>query len=137
MAPQKENSSIKMHLYLWQFWFHWRRLTIFSISKKNLIDYNDEISKFWKNLKNREKKTKNEIIPRYESHWGTQNQMRLENYPQCDTQWASQNHKKRVKVNLPYWKMLQIWNDSEIKTILNSFEIYFKIHNNFGAANQF
>ena len=37
-------------------------------------------------------KTKTEIIPHYESHWGTQNQMRLENYPQ----WNSQNHMKRA-----------------------------------------
>ena len=45
-------------------------------------------------------KTKNGIIPHCESHWGTQNQMRLENYPQCATQcatqWDSQNHMKRA-----------------------------------------
>ena len=45
-------------------------------------------------------KTKTEIIPHYESHWGTQNQMRLEKYPQCATQcathWDSQNHMKRA-----------------------------------------
>ena len=45
-------------------------------------------------------KTKSEIIPHYESHWGTQNQMRLENYPQCATQcatqWDSQKHMKRA-----------------------------------------
>ena len=47
-------------------------------------------------------KTKSEIIPHYESHWGTQNQMRLENYPQCATQcatqWGSQKHMKRAIV---------------------------------------
>ena len=47
-------------------------------------------------------KTKNEIVPHYESHWDTQNQMRLENYrqcaTQCATQWASQNHMKRAIV---------------------------------------
>ena len=44
--------------------------------------------------------TENEIIPHYELHWGTQNQMRIENYPQCATQcatqWGSQNHMKRA-----------------------------------------
>ena len=40
----------------------------------------------------------NEIIPHYESHWGTQNQMRQENYPQCATQWDSQNRMKRTNV---------------------------------------
>ena len=45
-------------------------------------------------------KTKNEIIPHYESHWGTQNQMRMENCPQCATQcatqWVAQNHMNRA-----------------------------------------
>ena len=49
-------------------------------------------------------KTKNEIIPHYESHWDTQNQMRLENYPQCATQcatqWDSENHMKRAYMGL-------------------------------------
>ena len=45
-------------------------------------------------------KIKNEIVPHYDSHWDTQNQMRLENYPQCESQcatrWDSQNHMKRA-----------------------------------------
>ena len=48
--------------------------------------------KIWKIVQ----KTRNEINPHYESHWGTQNQMRLENCPQCATQWDSQNHMKRA-----------------------------------------
>ena len=38
--------------------------------------------------------------PHEEGYWGTQNQMSLENYPQCATQcatqWDSQNHMKRA-----------------------------------------
>ena len=56
-----------------------------------------------KNLKNSAKNKKN-IIPHYESHLDTQNQMRLENYPQygtqCATQWDSQNHMKRANNGL-------------------------------------
>ena len=34
------------------------------------------------------------MIPHYESHWDKQNQMRLENYPQCATQWTlNETHK--------------------------------------------
>ena len=67
---------------------------------KNWIDYNDETSKLWEKNWKTVQKTKTEIISHSESHWGTQNQMRLENYPQCATQcatqWASQKHMKRA-----------------------------------------
>ena len=66
----------------------------------NWFDYNDEISKFWEKIWKILQKTKSEIIPHYESHWDTLNQMRSENYPQCATQcatqWDSQNHMKRA-----------------------------------------
>ena len=123
MAPLKENSSIKIFLYLWQFWSHSRCKTIFRISKKKWIDYNDKISEFWDKIWKimKKKNKKKELVlnlslseshwdsqkqmwlyPQYESQWDSQNQMRLENYPQCesqcDTQWDSQNHMKRANM---------------------------------------
>ena len=77
---------------------------------KNWIDFIDEISEFWEKIWKMVWTTKNGIIPHYESHWGTQNQMRLENYHQCEsqcaTQWGSQNHMKRANDfdnNLESW----------------------------------
>ena len=60
------------------------------------MKYQNLEKKIWKRVQ----KTKNEIIPHSESHWGTQNKMRMENYPQCESQCAtelgSQNHMKRA-----------------------------------------
>ena len=58
MAPRKENSSIRMFLYLWQLWSYSKCYTIFRISKKNWINYNDEISKFWEKIWKIVQKTK-------------------------------------------------------------------------------
>ena len=61
------------------------------------MKYQNFEKKNWKIVQ----KTKSEINPHRDSHWGTQNQMRMENYPQCATQcatqWDSQNHMKRAK----------------------------------------
>ena len=61
-------------------------------------------------------KTKDEIIPHYKSHRGKQNQMRLENYPQCATQcatqWDSQNHMKRCNESLIF-AYIWFWQKAE------------------------
>ena len=61
-----------------------------------MMKYKNFETKIWEIVQ----KTKNEIIPQYESHWDTLNQMRLENFSQyesqCDTKWDSQNHMKRT-----------------------------------------
>jgi len=57
-----------------------------------MMKYQNFEKKIWKIVQ----KTKNEIIPHYETHWDTQNQMRLGNYPQCATQWDLQNHMERA-----------------------------------------
>ena len=56
-----------MFLYLWQFWSHSKRYTIFRISRKNWIDYNDEISKLWEKIWKIAQKTKKQ---NYFSLWG-------------------------------------------------------------------
>ena len=72
------------------------------MSKKNWIDYADEILWFWEKNWKLVQKTKIEFSRQRESHWDSQNQMRLENYIQCQsqcaTQWDSQNHMKRANV---------------------------------------
>ena len=63
-----------------------------------MMKYQNFEKKFWKIVQ----KTKSEIIPHFDSHCGTKNQMRMENYPQCATQcatqWDWQNHMKRAIV---------------------------------------
>ena len=73
-----------------------------------LMKYQNLKKKFQKIVQ----KTKNKISARCKSHWDSQNQVRLENYPQCATQcatqWDSQNHMKsanRVRI-LQDWIVL-------------------------------
>ena len=68
-----------------------------------MMKYQDFEKKIWKIVQ----KPKSEIVPHYKSHWDTQNQLRLENYP-------------NVPLNVPLnethettWRgLLKSWRDS-------------------------